>query len=97
MLIGKILLDVLTAQEGYHTYRGGFWNYFSMGKKYNLYVNFIVFQHLLKRERFSYLLKYLDIQIWTSVLLIQASHVVETLVLLGTRLGDSSSHQLPFC
>ncbi|XWS09918.1 hypothetical protein CRYUN_Cryun39dG0031100 [Craigia yunnanensis] len=23
--------------EGYHTYRGGFWNYFSMGEKYNLY------------------------------------------------------------
>lgn len=26
------------SQEGYHTYRGGFWNYFSMGKKSNVFL-----------------------------------------------------------
>lgn len=26
--------SVYHSQEGYHTFRGGFWNYFSMGKEF---------------------------------------------------------------
>ena len=33
-------------QDGYHTYRGGFWNYFSMGKNANNFSSSLVLNNL---------------------------------------------------
>jgi hypothetical protein len=45
MLNGKS--SAYCSQEGYHTFRGGFWNYFSMGKKFEFVTGFLlIFQRL---------------------------------------------------
>lgn len=33
----SLLTNYVFVQEGYHTFRGGFWNYFSMGKSCSAY------------------------------------------------------------
>lgn len=36
--------------DGYHTYRGGFWNYFSMGKKIKLVLNLVGRKCIMKNS-----------------------------------------------
>lgn len=41
---------IVCSQDGYHTYRGGFWNYFSMGKKIKLVLNLVGRKCIMKNS-----------------------------------------------